>query len=228
MIILQELENIKYHFVLNLIKKEEQYDKRKSVINAYDVYKIFYNRFLLLQKILLPLKNKLGEEIDITSISFTNSDDENGIVLKYIKDDRQYLLSISNYEYEEITIVSTDLEIQNSNFAEDNRQMIFNIFKEISNHHLDKEIVIKSTTGKIIIQGNYGCLIISDFEKKVFSLEEKHSNYSKTGNLNEGILICNYPKLKELLMEDENVLSLYNHINIYEDELSKNLIKKVN
>ena len=223
MSILQELENIKYRFVLDLIKREEQYDKKRSVINAYELEKIFHDRFLLMQDSLLPLKNRLGNEIDIIDVNFINSDDENGLIVKYVKEGKQYILLISNIDYHDVTITASDLEIQNSDFSTVNRKIILNIFKDIDDNSLDQRITVKSATGKFIINASYDSFMVSDAEKKVFSLEEKHSIYTK----NNKLVLCNYSKLKELLEKEENSLSLCKHIYIYEDELSKQLVKRI-
>ena len=84
MSILQEFENMKYHFVLNLIKKEEQYDKKRKVITASELHKKCYDRFLSTQEILLPLKKRLGDRVEVTDINFVNSnEDEKNLIYHY-------------------------------------------------------------------------------------------------------------------------------------------------
>ena len=230
MSIIQELENMKYRFVLDLLKKEEQYDKKRNVITAYDAHKMCYDRYLLMQEVLLPLKKKLGNRVEVMNINFVNSnDDEDGIVVKYLKDERQYFLSISNINNEIINVVASDPRLNSDIFIEDNRKIILDTFKDISNNLLDEEILVKSTTGKIVIRDNCDSFTMSDIDKKVFTFENKYATYDEKSGLNLlSSLTCNYSKLRELLMDEKNVLSLYQHIHIYEEDFPKTLTKKVN
>ena len=228
MSIIQELEYMKYRFVIDLLKKEEQYDKKRSVITAYDVQNMCYDRFQLMQEVLLPLKKKLGNRVDVTDIKFARSNDESGIIVKYLKDGKSYILSISNIEGDDIAVTASDLRVQSKKFIEDNRSIIQSTFKDINDNDLDEDIIVKSTTGRLIIKDNCDSFNISDTERKVFSLEEKYSTYAKNGSLsNPKSLVCNYPKLKELLIDEDNILSLYQHIHVYEDSFPKTLTKKL-
>ena len=68
---------------------------------------------------------------------------------------------------------------------------------------IDDEILVKSTTGRFAIKDNCDTFTISDTDGKIFRLEGRYSNYEKTGLLYEPArLVCNYPKLKELLLDD--------------------------
>ena len=80
--ILGEIESMKYRFVLDLIKNTEHYDKKRSVITAEEAFKLCYNRYLLMQKILMPLKRKLGERVDVTDISFANGNQDETNIFK--------------------------------------------------------------------------------------------------------------------------------------------------
>lgn len=227
--ILQELEGMKYRFVSDLITSEEQYDKKRKVISAYDAYNMCYDRYLLLQNILLPLKTKLGNRVDVTDIKFVSAnDDEKGLIVNYIKDNTPYFLSISNIDYEDISVIGSDIRVRNSDFVDNNRGIIIETFRNISNESLDEDITLKSTTGKFIIIDNCDKFMVSDLERKVFSTEGRYSNYGNSNSLsNPSSLVCNFPKLKELLLVEENVLALYKNIHIYEDDLPKELIKKL-
>ena len=227
--ILQELEGMKYRFVSDLITSEEQYDKKRNVISAYDAYNMCYDRYLLLQNILLPLKTKLGNRVDVTDIKFVSAnDDEKGLIVNYIKDNTPYFLSISNIDYEDISVIGSDIRVRNSDFVDNNRGIIIETFRNISNESLDEDITLKSTTGKFIIIDNCDKFMVSDLERKVFSTEGRYSNYGNSNSLsNPSSLVCNFPKLKELLLVEENVLALYKNIHIYEADLPKELIKKL-
>ena len=227
--ILQDIGNLKYHFVLDLIRNEETYDKKKSVVTGLNVFKKCLNRYNLIQQALLPLKNKLGDRVDVTDIAFINSnDDESGIIVKYLKEEKQYFLSLSNIDYEDISVVATDSKIQNSDFIKENRRLILKTFRDITDNYLDDVLVIKSTTGRFIIKDNGDVFIVKDLDEKVFSIETKYSNYEKNECFNNiAKLNCNFPKLNELLNDGGNVLLMLEHMHIYEDNLPKVLTKKL-
>jgi len=110
----------------------------------------------------------------------------------------------------------------------ENSDVVFKVFNDIMNYSLNEEITIKSTTGKFVIEDNCDSFIIKDIEGKMFSLENKYSSYEKTHSLvKSSKLECNIPKLKELLEVEDNILALYNHLHIYEDELFNEKIKEL-
>jgi len=227
MSIIQELESRKYRFVLDLIKSGEQYDKKRNVISGEEAFKLCLKRYGLMQNVLLPLKQKLGHRIYVTDINFVNSfDEEMGIIVKYIKDDKQYLLSISNLDYEDINVIATDARVQNTDFVEANRNIILQTFHDISDNNLDDDIIIKSTSGKFLIRDNCDLLNIKDSDGKVFSIDMKYSNFIKKEG-NPSNIVCNYPRLKDLLTSEEVILSMFEHLRIYEDEFPKELTKKL-
>lgn len=229
MSIFHEFESMKYRFILDLIKNEEQYDKKRSVITAFDAYNMCYERFQLMQEVFIPLKKKLGSKVDVTDISFIDSgDEEEGIIVKYLKDGKQYFISISNIGDVDISIVASDTRLQKEDFVEVNRGIILNTFKDIRYNSLDTDILLKSTSGKVVISDNCDCFNISDPDKKILSIEGKYSVYDKTKSLTNSInLSCNYSKLRELLLNEENLLALYQHIHIYENDFPKELTKKL-
>ena len=229
MSIFEEIESLKYRFVLDLIKSEEQYNKDKSVYDANKAFELFYKRYNLMQEVLNPLKEALGENVDVTDISFNNGmPDETHIVINYVKEDKSYLLALSNIGFIDIGIVSSDVVARQEDFVAKNKGKIIRTFRNIRENGLEDEITVKSTTGKFSIKDNCDSFIISDAEGKVFKLEGKYSNYKKTGLLYEPTkLVCNYPKLKELLLEDDNALAIYQHTMFYEEDFPKELIKKL-
>ena len=187
-----------------------------------------YNRHLLLQEILLPLKKKLGDEIDVTDITFANGmQDDMNILVKYMKGEKQYLLAISN-QFPDIEIMSSDVVAQNDSFVKANRGIIFKTFRNISDNNLADEVVIKSTTGKFVLRDNCDSFTIHDNEKKIFTLSNKYSSYEKNKNLFPLTnLECNFPKLKEMLSKEENILAIYDHLQVYESGISSSLTKKL-
>ena len=228
MSILQELENLKYRSVLDLIKNNEQYNKKNEVFSAKDVFKMCYERYQLMQQVLLPLKEKLGDQIDVTDISFANGmQDDMNILVRYTKGEKQYLLAISN-QFPDIEVVSSDIVAQNESFVKANRGIIFKTFRNINENNLANEVVIKSTTGKFILKDNCDSFTIQDNEEKIFTLSNKYSSYEKNKSLfPTSKLECNFPKLKELLGKEENAIAIYDHLKVYENKIPGDLIKKL-
>ena len=140
----------------------------------------------------------------------------------------QMLKSLSLHNNEFINVIASDPRVQKDSFVENNRRIILDTFKDISDNSLDEDIILKSTTGKLIIHDNCDIFTISDTDKKIFSFEDQYAGYDENSGLSIlSSLTCNYPKLGELLMDEKNILALYQHIHIYEDDLPKQLIKKL-
>ena len=228
--LIQEIESIKYRYALDLINKDEPYDKKKSVITGEEAFKLCYNRYLLMLQILKPLMDKVGGNYVITDISVTyEAEDDMNIFIKYLKNGRQHILSISCLDYQDIRIVSSDDAVPMDKFGVINKKLILNTFREIINNSLDEEIMLKSTSGKFVVKNNCNSFNIDTFDGKLFSMAKKYSDYEKVGSLLISTKVeCNYPKLKELLLDDNNGLALYQHLRIYEEIVPKELIKKIN
>ena len=229
MSILQEFENMKYRFVFDLIDKEEQYDKKRDVITGTEIFNMCLERYKIMQEILLPLKQKLGNRVDVIDItSVSGCDNDNGIIVNYKKDDKRYFITISNLDYEDIDVMASDSTVQTENFIENNRKMILQIFRDIDDNNLDDDITIKSTTGKFLIVDNCDCFSIKDIDTRVFSIDSKYSTYEKNGNtISPKKIACNVPKLKELLEKEDNIKLIYDHIRIYESSIPNALTKKL-
>jgi len=226
MILLNELENMKYRHVLELIKNDEQYDKKRSVISAREVYDLCYKRYLLAEQILMPLKEKIGKEVNITDISLNSGMEEYiSFLIKYIKNEKEYILVLSSLDYQDIEIVTSDDLISNREFIDDNRKIILNTFNDIMDSHLDNEIMISSTTKRYAINDTCNLFTIKDAD--IFLLENRKSDYKENALPYPIRIKCNYPKLKELLQDEKNRLAIYDHIKIYESTIPNLLTKKL-
>ncbi len=228
--LIQEIESMKYRYVLDLINKDEPYDKKRSVITGEDAFNLCYNRFLLMLQVLEPLMSKVGGDYVITDISVTNeAEDDMNIFIKYLKKDRQHILSISCLDYQDIRIVSSDEDVQMDKFGVVNKKIILKTFRDIIDNSLDEEIMLKSTSGKFVVRDNCDFFNIKSFDGKMFSMDKKYVDYEKVGSLLIPTRVeCNYPKLKEMLLNENNGLALCQHLRIYEEIVPKELIKKIN
>ena len=135
--LLGELESKKYKSVLDLIKSEEVYDKKRSTISGLETLELLHKRFLRLRSIFAPLKEKLGNNIEITDIEFNQGMQEIAtITIKYLKDGKQCFVSVSNLEFGQFEIVLSDNEIENDVFLMNNRRIFSNLFKNIDECNL--------------------------------------------------------------------------------------------
>ena len=216
--------------VLELIKNDESYNKKRSVLTGEEVFKLCQDRYELMQDILCPLKKKLGENIEITDISFAKAmQEESCIVVRYVKDDKQNYFFINKSDFNDVEVKSLDDRLEGLGFVLINKGIILDIFNQIDNDELDDYITINSTSNKFIVSDIMKKFVISDSARKLFSIEGSHSLYKKDGLMyNRDGIITQSPKLKEVLSSDENILNIYRHLRVYEEDIPKVLIKKAN
>jgi hypothetical protein len=224
--LLDELD--KYHPVFELIKYDESYNKKINVLTGEEVFKLCQDRYELMQEILRPLKKRLGENIEITDIGFAKGmQDDTCIIVRYNKDDKSHYFSISNTEFNDIEISSTDTRLEKLSFVLVNKGIILDIFKEINSNSLDEEVSINSTSKKFIVSDILKTFAIKDINSKLFTIEGSHSIYTKEGLMyNKERIITQNTKLKELLNDDQNIMNIYKHLRVYEEDIPKTLIKK--
>lgn len=229
MSLLREFESIKYSTVVDLIKRDENYNKKRSILNGEEVFKLCHNRYQKLQEILLPLKKKLGENIEITDISFVHGmQDDTNIFVRYNDNDKASFFTISKSDFNDIEIASTNDRLEKYGFVLINKKIILDIFKQIDNESLDSEFYLNSTSGKFVVKDNCKSFIVKDNNEKIFSLEGTHSMYKKNGLMyDKEKTICAYQKLKEMLLNDENIIKIYQHLHVYEEDFPKILVKKL-
>lgn len=229
MSLLRELESIKYSTVVDLIKRDENYDKKRSVLTGEEVFKLCHNRYLALQELLLPLKEKLGKNIEITDIGLVHGmQDDTSIVVKYNDNGKLNFFTITNSDYDDIEIDLSNDYIEKYGFVLDNKKIIMDILTQISINSLDSEFYLNSTSGKFIVLDNCKSFAIKDTNAKIFCLEGNHLLYKKSGLMYDPEkTICAYSKLKEMLTEEDNIQSIYQHLRVYEEDFPKTLIKKL-
>ena len=231
MSILGTIDSIKnrgnIHATINLINKDEPYDKTRNVLSGEEIYKLCYDRYLLLNQILLSLKESLSKYLDIVNISFQNNlNGEISIVITYRKNGRNYVYTVNRVDTSLIDVsLENNSEIIDITMA--NRQAIINVFNEIIDNCLDVETTLYSTSKFFIIYANSNSFSINNIDQKVISLSGDYSDYSNDGLMyDRNRVIANYKKIKFLLENDENVLNVYRHLKVYEDSIDKVLLKK--
>ena len=229
MSIFSELESVKYNSVLDLIKREESHDKKRNVLTGEEIFQLCQDRYYTMQELLLPLKRKLGENIEIVDIAFAQGmQDDTSIIVWYNKDGKQNYFIISNMGLNDIEISSSDNRLEKYGFVMSNKKIILDIFNKIFEDALDSEFYINSTSKKFLINDNCKSFIIKDINGKLFSVEGLHSSYVTSGLMyNKDRVISYYQKLRGILLENNNITDIYKHIRVYEDEIPK-MLKKTN
>ena len=227
MSILQSIESIKYLFVLDLVKNDETFDKKRSVITGDEVFKLCHERYQFLQSLLLPLKERLGNDIEIIDVSFIKGmQNDTNILVKYNDNNQSKYFTIFYSDLSDVSIELLDGKLEKYDFANSNKRIIRNIYKKIHSESLDTDFYINSTSKKFVINDNCNIFSISDINESVFSVEGSHSVYDKNGLMyDRDKIISYYKKLKELLVQDDNILNIYRHIHVYEEDFSK-ILKK--
>lgn len=228
---LQDIQNMRYRFILDLIKNEEQYDKSQRVISGLEAFYLFHQRYESLQRILEPLKNILGKNITIISIGFNDTmQDEKGMAIKYLNNDKLNLMTVNMYDLEISEIILSDSLLDENNFLEQNRDIVSKIICELENIGCidEPEILLKSSSKKITISDNCIDFIVKSSEEKLFSIGTNHFIYNKDKKIYvRDKVISDNTKLKEELMNEENIQKIYNNLRIYEEDFPKRLIKKI-
>lgn len=226
--LLDELD--KYRSISELIRTDENYDKKRNILTGVEVYNLCQDRYELLQEVLHPLKKKLGENIEIIDIGFVRGmQDDTHIGVRYNKDDKQNIFSISKSDFNDIEIKCSDEMLEKFSFVLINKKLVLDTFQRINEENLDEEVSINSASKKFIINDTIAKFVIRDALGKIFSIEGSHALFAKDGLMyNKDKINIGNPKIKELLEDENNIMNIYNHLRVYEEEIPKVLIKKTN
>lgn len=226
--LLDELD--KYRSVFDLIKNDESYEKKRSVLTGEEVFKLCQDRYELMQSILRPLKKRLGENIEVIDIGFVKPAEEEGrISVRYLKDEKQYLFSISNLGFKDVEISSSDTKLERLEFVLVNKGLILDTFNQIDKDSLDIDISMNSTSKKFNITDTLKNFSIKDALGKLLTIEGSHISYAKDGLMyNKDKIVTPNQKLKDALEIDENIINMYRHLRVYEEDIPSVLIKKTN
>lgn len=222
--LLDELD--KYRPVYELIKNDEVYDKKRSTLTGEELFKLCQDRFDLMQEILRPLKMRLGQNIEIIDIGFSQGMvEDTSIIVRYNKDDRQSFFTISNLGFNDIEISSSDPKFEKYGVLV-NKGIILEIFNRVFEDSLDSVINMNSTSKKFIISDTLKFFAIKDVQSKLLTIEGSHLLFAKEKIMyNKEKITTPNTKLKELLSIDENIQNMYKHLRVYEEDIPKTLIK---
>ena len=224
--LLDELD--KNRSVFELIKNDEPYDKKRNVLSGEEVFNLCHNRYQLMQEILCPLKHSLGENITITDINFARRMQEDTcIVVWYEKDYRKNYFTISDSGLNDIEIESNDDNFEKYGVLI-NKSIIKAIFDQIDKDSLDDDVTINSTSKKFVVVDKIKNFMITDALGKLFTIEGFHFTFAKDGLMySKERIVTSNSKLKEALLVDENILNIYRHLRVYEEDIPSTLTKKL-
>ena len=218
-----------YHAAIDLIEREEAYDKKRSVITGEELFKLCHQRYILMQRILGPLKEKLGENLKITDISFTEGmQQEPCIIVEYCDNDKKAYFAVSNFDFDDIEIVIGFNNKDIRNLIVENKNLFIDVFKLANENNFDQEIHVATTSRKFAFGDELNDFILSDnYNSSIFLIFGKHAYYETMGTLylskrKNGI----FEKVNQLLDNNENINSAFLHTRVYEEDIPKILIKK--
>ena len=231
MSLLQDIQNMKYRSVIDLIKNEEPYDKKRDVINGYEAYDLCHKRYMSLYNLLSPLKIILGKDVIITGVNFVDGiQDDVSLLIRYTNGEKKSFITLTLISLDEFDVQLSDTSVDHDEFVEKNYHFLKRLIKELVyyGYNDDYEIAVNSTSSKFMMLDNCNSFNIADCDKKTFAIETNHQTNEENGIISSnGKTMSDYPRLKELLMDEENINKVYEHLHIYKDEFPKKLIKKI-
>lgn len=230
MSILQELQDIKYRMVLDLVKKEEPYDKKRNVVSGEEAFLMLHERYESLQNLLEPLKKSLGDNIKFVDISFNNNlEAENNLLIKYLNGYKRCFLGINYIDDGQIDVMLSDISINEEDFLKENYLFLQYVLYKLDDYYINNssEVIRESTSKKFFIRDNFSIFNIRDQGRKLFSIETSHFQYDKDGLKANRETLSEYRKLRELLLDSDNIQKIYEHLRIYEDKFPDKILKKI-
>lgn len=215
-----------YRDKLRLLEEEERYKKNKSIVSAYELYKMNERRRVLMHNILKPISMKLQNDMHITklylsegngegifiNIEFNNGNTDGFIILDNLDDDDKVdiLLDTSNGSY--------------NNLINKEQKLLASVYHEALDNDFDKTLRISSTS-------------------KIFNLGIDSYKYLLTGNNNSDnhfikvwyeylkdnaslIGESSYRDIDMHLQNNKELEKFLKNIKFYEENVPKYLIKK--
>ncbi len=226
---LNNLEKIRiYRAIINAMKEEEEYNKRKNVLSAREVLDLSFKRYGEMLNVLEPLKKSLMREINVTNIYFAKDyQDETAIIIEYQDEEGKKFFTISEYDDGEIDFL---FDIYNGNYQkilDDNRKEIFDAFKANREFNFERETVIPSTSKKFVVKEGSNFYGLFDSQEKNLKLSY---NYVESENSKQiivpYIITSDFKGVNELLKNEANVHNLFENVKVYEENVPKSLLKK--
>ncbi len=226
---LDKMENYAYYrAVLDLIEKEEMHDKNRSTVNGEELFLLCHEQYRLMNRLLLPLKEKLKEDINVTNIFFTDGfQQDTNMIVEYEKDERKAYFAISNYDFDTLEFISGTSSKDMKKIVDKNKKIIEEAFKICFENNFDEDITIRTASRRFVFKDDMDEFSLNDTcNADILSLSGTHSYYETMGTLlfSKNKNSC-YKKVNKLL-KDEVMGNILKHAKVYEDEMPKVLIKK--
>lgn len=229
MVMLNKIEKyIAYRSALELIAHDEAYDKKKNVLSGEELFKLCYERYLLMEQVLLPLKEKLGKRIEITNVNFAEGiQDDTYIIVEYLNEGKKNYFTLSHLEYDGIeTIFNTgDKEIKT--FIDENKKDILEAFASAYRYSFDRDLCILTTSKQFAFTDDTQMFSLKDsLNGQVLSISSSYTNYEKNHELYIPNATSRYNNLEKVISDNNNARNVIRHAKVYEEALPKVLIKK--
>ncbi len=218
--------------ILRLVDKEEKHNST-SIISALDLLKLLRKRYILMQKILRPLVEALGKDFKIIDIYFVdNSSDDFAINVVYEKDDKVSYMFICQSDASGDIQVLLDTNPHNSLLIEKNGRLISEIFAIGQEEGFKEHTDIHSTTNLFSLSlhnNNYELSIreirsLEDYFRLTYGFSMSHI---ETPNFLDFMqLVTGFKEVERVMSNQEKLRMFLEHVNIYEADVPKHLIKK--
>ena len=227
---LPSLERVGYYYTISrLTKSGEPYDKRKSVITGRELFELCYGRYKRLKEILIPLKEKLGESVEIINIGFGSSmQDEASIFIEYLEDDKKKCIFITKPDLNFAEVSFPEDEKDQRYLIKSCKRIIDGIFQQVRNEPLGSEYSIPSASRKFVIDDNTRSMRIRYSKGNIMSLGIDYAFYEKSGSLYVPQESISITRRDRLFQDESNVSKVYDHLRIYEADVPPVLKKELN
>lgn len=225
--LLSALEKIGQAYTIErLTKRVEPHDKKRSVLTGEEVFNLDYERYQTIKEILMPLEEKLGENVQIIDFRFAKGMQEDTMMdIIYLEDGKTKILSIckSDLACAEMGLPEDDLK---RSFIRSYKKTIDGIFKQIRESFLDSEYSIPSTSGSFIVGAGASQMRVSYRKENILSIKGNYITYEKKGLMYLPTDCYSSVKgISRILQSDENVRAIYRNLRVYEEDVPKRLIK---
>lgn len=220
---------IMYRAVIDLITREEAYDKKRKTLDGEELFKLCHKRYQMAQELLLPLKEKLGEEMEVTNIAFAQGlKYDTWMIIEYLKNNVKSYLTLSYSTIDNIEMLFSVDNEDAKKVVSQNKDLIIRTFAEGYSRSYDEDLHFTTTSKRFLITDDIETFSMKDsLDGQAINLNTNHSDYEKNKSLS--ILknrISQYKNISKILSDDEKLVDTLRNVRVYEDELPKALIKK--
>lgn len=225
---LTNLEKIRMYYILKKIMLEsEQYDKARSVMSAKEFQDLLRNRFYVMRDVLVPVKDVLSKNIEVTNLYFAKGfDDSSSIVVEYKENGIFKFFTISQYDKDDIEVSFSLYNVDLQNILMQEKRKINLAFEECYHRNYDYEVQIPSTSKNFSLTGYNNEFSISDKTGNLFNILFQFNSHDKDDKIiNPDSVKCLNQAIKDFFVNSDNLQKFLENVKIYEENVPKYLKK---